>query len=182
MTQRLRNTGRHRWWQPALPITVASAAFLAALGWHYQNVWSAVPRAVAQTTDAMPIDPVPAAPDAAVDEAPDQPTDHVPAEARRRHVRAGAVWMQEAHVPPPVAQAPPLVDPALSTAAAPVDPEVAARVQGLLDQYERVRQAMPENVPPAGIGNLPTGPPRMDSGDPNPDRLQGAGAPPVPAP
>jgi hypothetical protein len=156
--------------QLVLPTVVAGTAFVALALWHGHNLWPAAPQAIAQTIDEAPPEAIPSGLEAAGDEVPDQPTDHVPAEARRRHVGANAVWMSEANVPPAVAHEPPIDT--LPLGAASSDKDTAARVQSLLAQHEQVEQALPHDPPPATLLEHAAGPPRMDSGDPNPDRLQ----------
>jgi hypothetical protein len=147
---------------------------MALLLWHHQNVWPGVPRAVAQIVSQATLEAVPSATDTALQEGPDQPTDHVPGEAKRRHVKPQSVWTQQPITAPAVQEAP------VVSSAAPVDEAAAERVRGLLEQYDRVQQAMPEDFPPTETLENRDGPPRMDSGDPDPDRLHGPPAHPAP--
>jgi hypothetical protein len=172
------NTVSPRRWL-VLPVTLGTFGLMAL--WHSAPSWCGPPRAIAQTADAAPFEEIPGEPDVAIGEAPDQPPDHLPAEARRRHVGANAVWMQESNVPPPVPAAS-VTAPVAVPPPAPVDEATAERVRGLLEQYDRVQQALPQNLPPAGMPDNLAGPPRMDSGDPDPDRLQAPPAHSAPLP
>jgi len=182
MTQWTPDRGWKRRWQLALPIGLGISALVGR--WGGPVSWSALPRAVAQTADAVPFQAVPseidpAELDAAAAEVPELVTDNALAEASRPHVGPIAGWRQESNDPAPAAE-PPLLEP-VPLAEAPADEEATQRVHALLDQYDRVRRTLPEEVPSTEITKIPAGPPRMDSGDPDPDRLQSPPPHPVPS-
>lgn len=183
MTQRTQARGWIQWWQVGLLIAVASATLMLQLE-TARRVSPTAAQAVAQTTDAAQLEPVPSDLDTAnlgtgADNPSDQPTDNGPAEVRYPHAGPIAGWPQDVNVVPPAPEAP-LVAP-VPVAEDQPDEEVTQRVEALLEQYDRLRQAMPEAGPPKEIATIPNGPSRMDSGDPDPDRIHSPPAHPMPS-
>ncbi len=169
MTQRIRDRGWQRWWQLALPIAVASATLMATLGRQDRRVVPEVPQAVAQPVADLEPDAAVVAPaedPAAAELTPDDVEADGQAHANGHPTRAeigewlrAEQWLSEGWRTGAIA------GPRATGHPAPNQP-----TQALADQHRRVLATRESDPLPTAVFQNPDGPPRMDSGDPNPDR------------
>lgn len=167
MTQETHNTRSHQWWQLGLPIAVTSAALIAGLAWPYQNVRPGVAQTVADLQpDAAAM--APADETAETELTADDITAGAQAHANGHptHAEIGErlrleQWLAEGRRTG-----------AISTPRATEHTGANQPTQALADQHRRVLATRDTARPPALLLQNPSGPPRMDSGDPHPDRIR----------
>lgn len=201
MTRRTRNLAWHKWWrQLVLPaVTVASAALVALWLWQHPHVWPGGPRALVQTNgQAVPSlrltvgvwSPVSQAVaqlvdglDAGAASAPQLDADGGGEDLTPGAIEADARARARGWPTPSEIEKRLRLERWLATvrrpSAGPVQPVSKGANQPtpeLAAQHQRVLATLKNDALPPATFVDPNGPPRMDSGDPNPDRVRKADA------